>query len=140
MKSHLYFDKESDYSEENICENVLHYSTPQKENKHIPTSAADVLHAVLEQEIPIAANAKGSHWRCSDKKGVLKIVNISQENNCARFSFFNNVAGLSLLIKRLWYRCFPVKSDISCKTLKKQSERNRFSLLQRDGCNAYCFN
>ena len=25
------------------------------------------------------------------------------------------------------------------RTLQKQSERNRFSLLQRGGCNAYCF-
>ena len=28
IKSHLYFDKESDYSEENIFENELHHSTP----------------------------------------------------------------------------------------------------------------
>ena len=41
----------------------------------------------------------------------LKISQNSQENNCARVSFFNKVAGLrsaTLLKKRLWHKRFPV--------------------------------
>ena len=39
----------------------------------------------------------------------LEISQNSQENTCARVSFFNKVAGLSpLLKKRLWHRCFSV--------------------------------
>ena len=42
----------------------------------------------------------------------LKNLQNSQENTCARDSFFNKVAGLAwpaaLLKKRLWHRCFPV--------------------------------
>ena len=49
--------------------------------------------------------------RCSVKKMLLEIFQDSQENTCARDSFFNKVAGLSpatLLKKSLWHRCFPV--------------------------------
>ena len=46
------------------------------------------------------------------EKGALKNFAInSQENTCARVSFFNKVAGLrpaTLLKKRLRHRCFPV--------------------------------
>ena len=48
--------------------------------------------------------------RCSLKKVLLKILKNSQENTCARVSFFK-VADLrpaALLKKRLWHRCFPV--------------------------------
>ena len=37
--SHLYFNKDSDYSEEN---------TPGRETKHIHATATDLLHTVLE--------------------------------------------------------------------------------------------
>ena len=50
-------------------------------------------------------------WRCSVEKVFLEISQNSQENTCARVSFFNKVAGLrpaTLLKKRLWHRCFPV--------------------------------
>ena len=49
--------------------------------------------------------------RCSVKKMSLEIFQDSQENTCARVSFFNKVACLSpatLLKKSLWYRCLPV--------------------------------
>ena len=42
---------------------------------------------------------------------LLKISQNSQENTCARVSFFNKVAGLrsaTLLKKRLWHKRFPV--------------------------------
>ena len=44
------------------------------------------------------------------KKVFLRISQISQENTCARVSFFKKVAGLrpvTLLKKRLWHRFFP---------------------------------
>ena len=64
--SHLYFNEESHYSEENNF-----FTPPQKETKHIHVSAADLLPAVLEKEILIGANARNSHWRCCVKKGIL---------------------------------------------------------------------
>ena len=39
---------------------------------------------------------------CSVKKVILKILQNSQENNCARVSFF-------IKLQRLWHGCFPVK-------------------------------
>ena len=50
--------------------------------------------------------------KCSVKKVFLEISQNSQENTCAGV-FFNKVAGLrpaTLLKKRLWHRCFPVKN------------------------------
>ena len=44
---------------------------------------------------------------CSVKKVFLEISQNSQENTCARVSFFNKVAGLRLK-KQLWHRCFRV--------------------------------
>ena len=40
-------------------------------------------------------------WKCSVGKVFLEISQISQENTCARVSFFNKVAGF-------WHRCFAV--------------------------------
>ena len=40
--------------------------------------------------------------RCSVKEVFLEISQNSQENTCARASFFNKVAGGA------WHRCFPV--------------------------------
>ena len=51
--------------------------------------------------------------KCSVKKVFLEISEHSQENTCARVSFFNKVAGLkpaTLLKKRLWHRCFPMNA------------------------------
>ena len=48
---------------------------------------------------------------CPAKKVFLKISQNSQENTCAKVSFFNKVAGLgpaALLKKRLWRKCLPV--------------------------------
>ena len=44
------------------------------------------------------------------KKLFLEISQNSQENTCARVSFFRKVAGLRPTIyqKRHWHRCFPV--------------------------------
>ena len=67
--------------------------------------------------------------RYSLKKVFFKISRNSQENTCARVSFFNKVAGLrpaTLLKKRLWHRCFPVNF---AKFL-----RNLFSQNTSSGC------
>ena len=48
--SRLYFNEESDYSEENKCDNEVHH------RKNIHASAADLLHTLLEQEIATGAN------------------------------------------------------------------------------------
>ena len=45
--SHLYFNEDSDYSDENACENKVCRSTYRKK-LNIHASAADLLHTVLE--------------------------------------------------------------------------------------------
>ena len=55
---------------------------------------------------------RSSHLRCSLKKGVSRnFAKFAGKHLCQGF-FFNNVAGqarpATLLIKSLWYRCFPV--------------------------------
>ena len=54
---------------------------------------------------------KSSHQRCSVKKVILKILQISMENTCAGV-FFNKVAGLQVcnfIKKILRHMYFPVK-------------------------------
>ena len=56
-------------------------------------------------------NAKVVVRKSSVRKMFLNNSQNSQENTCARVSFFNKVAGLRLaafLKKRLWHRCSPV--------------------------------
>ena len=55
--------------------------------------------------------SKAVTQKCSVKQVLLETSQNSRENTCARFSFFNKVAGLrsaTLLKKRLWHGCFPV--------------------------------
>ena len=61
--SPLYFNEESDYSEENTCGNEVFRSTI---------------------ETFIGTNARSSHWRCSAKKSVLQNVTKFTGNSCAR--------------------------------------------------------
>ena len=58
-----------------------------------------------------------SHWRCSKKKGVLKVIAKLAENTCVRFSFS------TLFKKRLRYRCFPVNF---AKILRTPFSREHF--------------
>ena len=94
----------------------LHNSPPQKETKHIHTSAADVLHTVLDQEISVGANGRSSHWRCSVKKGVLKnFAKFTGKHLCRSLSF-NKVAGLEQLFLqsnsgRLLQKCRHCKNE-----------------------------
>ena len=62
--------------------------------------------------------SRSSHWRCSIKRSVLKNLENSQENTCARAAF-SIVAGLrpaDLLKNRLWQRCFSVNFAKFLKT------------------------
>ena len=54
---------------------------------------------------------RGSHQRCSMKKGVRRNFTKFTGKHLCQILFFNKVAGLSPAIlskKRLWHRCFPV--------------------------------
>ena len=91
--SHLYFNEERDYSEENTCESLsLHHFPLQKETKHIHVSAADILYTVLEQEVSINANARSSHW-CSITNSVLKNFTKFAAKQLRQSLFFNKVVG-----------------------------------------------
>ena len=71
----------------------------------------------------------------------------SKENTCHNEDFCTtilhhrkilNIFTLQLLIYYIQY--WNRKSQlVQMRTLQKRSERNRLSLLQRDGCNAYFF-
>ena len=82
------------------------------ETKEIQKTMAEKIQE-LELEIKELKKVRNrsSHRRFSVKKVFLVIWQNSQENICARVSFFNKVAGLrptTLLKKRLWHRRFPV--------------------------------
>ena len=66
------------------------------------------------------------------EKGVLRnVTKLSQENTCARVSFFNKVAGLkhaNLFKKRLWQRCFPVNFVKFLRTSFLQNTSGRLLL------------
>ena len=54
---------------------------------------------------------KSSHWKCSVKRMLLKILQILPENTCVE-SFFDKVAGLQAskcIKKHLQQSCFPVR-------------------------------
>ena len=54
---------------------------------------------------------RSSHQRCSAKKVLLKISQVSQESSVLEF-LFNKVAGLqacNFIKKKLQHRCFPVR-------------------------------
>ena len=54
---------------------------------------------------------KSSYRRCSIKKLLLKILQISQENTCVRVSFLKKLQAEScnlILKNRIWHRCFSV--------------------------------
>ena len=72
--SDLYlFKKESDYSEENTCENEVLRSTilHQRKKLNIHASDADLLHTVLEQEISIGAKMPDAATEVFCEKSVL---------------------------------------------------------------------
>ena len=59
------------------------------------------LYSLKHQKTRGYERSRGRHWKCSIRKGILKISHNSQENTCARVTF--------LLKKRLWHWCFPVE-------------------------------
>ena len=133
--SHLYFNEERDYSEENTCESLsLHHFPLQKETKHIQVSAADILYTVLEQEISIDANARSSHW-CSITNSILKNFTKFTAKQLRQSLFFNKVVGL----RQLFFTEQFLTTASEMQKLSKRSKRNRLSLLQSGKCNASCF-
>ena len=75
---------------------------------------------------------RSSHQRCSVKKVFLEILQNSQENACARDSFWIKLQAWGLK-KSLWHRCFPVNFANCLKALFLQNTSGR--LLQ----NLHCF-
>ena len=142
---HLYFNENSDYSEENTCENKS-FVSPQKETKHIHTSAADLLHTVLEQEISIGANARNNPTVGVLRKRVFfKISQNSQETPVpeetpVNFTKFLRTPFLQNISRRLLLKAdiaiakgeiqivFVVESWMQCLLLrlKSQSAREEF--------------
>ena len=53
-------------------------------------------------------NSEAVARRCSVKKVFLKISESSLESTCARVSFLIKLWPATLLIKKLWHRCFLV--------------------------------
>ena len=75
---------------------------------------------------------RSSHQRCSVKKVFLEILQNSQENTCARDSFWIKLQAWGLK-KSLWHRCFPVNFANCLKAPFLQNTSGR--LLQ----NLHCF-
>ena len=64
------------------------------------------------QEKILSAEARSSRPEVFCKKGVLRNFTNFKGKHLCQSLFFNKVAGLrpaTLLKKRLWHRCFPVK-------------------------------
>ena len=88
--SHLHFNEESDYSEENTCENEVFHSTilhHRKKLNYSRLSCREVLHT----------NARSSHWRCSLQKGALKYFAKFTGKHLWQSLFFNRFEGLRQL-------------------------------------------
>ena len=80
---------------------------------------------------------RSSHRRCSVKKGVLRNFAKFTGKHLCQSVFFNKVAGLrpaTLLKKRLWYRCFPVKFAKFLRTPFLQNTSRRL-VLNNKCCN-----
>ena len=89
----------------------VHSSLLQNLFKYIPVFCSNSYIKRKHQTI-IDRKIRGSHQRCSVKKGVLKnFTNFTGKHVLE--SLFNKVAGLkayNFLKNRLQHRCFPVKS------------------------------
>ena len=71
---------------------------------------------------------RSSHQRCSIKKGVLRNFAKFTGKHLCQSLFLNKVAGLTLLTKRLWHRCFPENFVKFPSTLSLQSTSGRLFL------------
>ena len=78
------------------------------------------------------STSRSNHQRCSIKKSVLKnFVKLTGKHLCQSL-LFNKVAGwrpATLLKKRLWNRCFPVKFSKFLRTPFLQNNSRRLLLL-----------
>ena len=88
---------------------------------------------------------RGSHQKCSVKKGVFRNFDKFTEKHLCQSFFFNKVAGLrpeTLLKKRLWHRCFPVNFEKFLRTTFLQNNSGRMLLYEytdQDLCIFYAF-
>ena len=76
-------------------------------------------------------DSRGSHRRCSVKKGVLRNFSKLTGRYLCQSLFFNKVAGFrpaTLLKKRLWCRCFPVNFEKFLRTDLLQNTSGRLLL------------
>ena len=74
-------------------------------------------------------------WICSVQKLFLKISQNSQENICARISFFNKTAGLrpaTLFKKTLWHRSFEACNFIKKEILAQVFPRKFFKISKNN--------
>ena len=78
---------------------------------------------------------RGSHQRCSVKKGVLRNFAKFKGKHLSQSFFFNKVARFrpaTLLIKRLWDRCFPMNFAKFPRTSFLQNTSGRLLLFVED--------
>ena len=102
-----------------LFKNFLKLSLPLSKIRRVLKSLVQVrlqlLHRPLFQNFSLFQSFSPEYPGCMCKlkkqppKVFIEISQNSQENTCARVSFFNKVARPATLLKnRLWHRCFPV--------------------------------
>ena len=90
------------------------------------SSIATTLHDILNKK-----DTRNSHQRCSIKKGVLRNFTKFTGEHVWQSLFSNKVAGhrpVTLLKRRLWYRCFPVNFVKFLRTSFLQNTSGRLLL------------
>ena len=103
--------KFSDFISITFSKSEVHGETWKLETKKRPTNKLSQMILNSQSFAKKFRYAEAVVQRCSVKMVFLEISQNSQENTCARVSFFKKVAGLrpaTLLKKRLCHRCFPV--------------------------------
>ena len=99
-----------------------------------------VLYFVFREYRKRTVKNKSSHQRCSLKKVVLRNLTKFTGKHLCQGLFFDKVAGLrpaTLLKKRRWRRCFPVKSAKFLRTHFLQNTSGRL-LLEEEPTLAFC--
>ena len=130
--SHLHCNEERDYSEENTQENEVFRSTILYHRKRLIIFTTQMPIYYIQQ----CQNRKSRlvWWKCQKmplevlKKVFFKISENSQETPVSEETPVNFAK---------IFRTHFLQSNSG--RLQKRSKRNRLSLLQGGGCNAYCF-
>ena len=89
------------------------FPTVFSHTRYLPHMAKFILMAVGGEwrSVILVLSSEAVARRCSVKKVFLEISQNSEENTCARVSFLIKLQArpATLLKKRLWHRCFPLK-------------------------------